>query len=81
VLLPAPAVELSTSAAVRSAIAAGTAPGVLSALAVRDDLTLGRLVAVPTEQPILRPLTAIWQGGRTPPPGPARDLIAIARLT
>lgn len=79
--LPAPVVELSTSAAVRSAIAAGTAPGVLSALAVRDDLALGRLVAVPTEQPILRPLTAIWQGGRTPPPGPARDLVAIARLT
>lgn len=74
----APVVELSTSAAVRSAVAAGTAPGVLSALAVRDDLTLGRLVAVATEQPILRPLTAIWQGGRTPPPGAARDLVAIA---
>lgn len=74
----APVVELSTSAAVRSAIAAGTAPGVLSALAVRDDLTLGRLVAVHTEHPIMRPLTAIWQGGRTPPPGPARDLVAIA---
>lgn len=78
---PMPVVELSTSAAVRSAIAAGTAPGVLSALAVRDDLTLGRLVAVPTEQPIVRPLTAIWQGSRTPPPGPARDLLAIAGAT
>ncbi|MEV8252270.1 LysR family transcriptional regulator [Microbacterium sp. NPDC076768] len=72
------AVELSTSAAVRSAIAAGIAPGVLSILAVRDDVTLGRLVVIPTEKPLLRPLTATWQaagGGLT---GPARALIAIA---
>lgn len=75
----APMVELSTTAAVRSAIAAGTAPGVLSALAVRDDLALHRLVAVPVRGlPLRRALTAIWQGGSTPPPGPARDLVSIA---
>jgi molybdate transport repressor ModE-like protein len=75
----APIVELSTSAAVRSAIIAGTAPGVLSSLAVRDDLTLGRLVAIPTQQLSLRrPLTAIWRSGTVPPIGPARDLVAIA---
>ncbi|MHB1235305.1 MAG: LysR family transcriptional regulator [Microbacteriaceae bacterium] len=73
-----PLVELSTSAAVRSAIAAGTAPGVLSALAVRDDLQLHRLVAIPTlNLPLRRPLTAIWRTS-TPPAGPAHDLIAIA---
>jgi DNA-binding transcriptional LysR family regulator len=79
-----PAVELSTSAAVRSAIAAGIAPGVLSKLAVRDDITLGRLVAVATERPLWRSLTAVWQAGGGGPTDPARDLITIAatiRLT
>lgn len=77
--LAEPLVELSTTAAVRSAIAAGTAPGVLSALAVRDDLALHRLVAVPVRGlPLRRALTAIWQTGPTPPPGPPRDLAAIA---
>lgn len=75
----APAIELSTTAAVRQAVAAGSAPAVLSALAVHDDLTLGRLVAVPLADVVLRrPLTAIWTGSRTPPPGPARDLLAVA---
>lgn len=77
--MPAPAVELSTTAAVRTAIAAGTAPGVLAALAVRDDLLLHRLVAVPLSGMTLRrPLTAVWASGTTPPAGPARDLVAIA---
>ncbi len=75
----APMVQLSTTAAVRSAIAAGTAPGVLSVLAVRDDLALNRLVAVPVRALALRrSLTAIWQHGATPPPGPAEDLVSIA---
>jgi DNA-binding transcriptional LysR family regulator len=73
-----PVVELSTNAAVRSAIARGIAPGVLSTLAVHDDVLLGRLVAVPTQMPLRRPLTAIWQRGKNPRTGPARDLIAIA---
>lgn len=77
--MASPAVELSTTAAVRSAIAAGTAPGVLGGLAVRDDLVLHRLVAVEvTGLSLRRPLTAIWHTGSTPPAGPARDLIAIA---
>jgi len=76
-----PAVELPTTAAVRSAIAAGTAPGVLGELAVRDDLVLHRLVSVPvTGVALRRPLTAIWATGKTPPPGPARDLVAIAAI-
>lgn len=80
--LIAPLVELSTTAAVRSAIAAGTAPGVLSALAVRDDIALHRLVAVPVRGLRLRrTLTALWQSGATPAPGPARDLATIAART
>lgn len=77
--LAAPLVELSTSAAVRSSIIAGTAPGVLSSLAVRDDLILGRLVAIPTQGLSLRrPLTAIWMTGPAPSEAVAKDLVAIA---
>jgi DNA-binding transcriptional LysR family regulator len=80
VVLPSPAIELATSAAVRSAIAAGIAPGVLSRMAVRDDLVLGRLVAVPVDDlPLHRPLSAIWVRNATAPIPRARDLIAIAR--
>jgi DNA-binding transcriptional LysR family regulator len=74
-----PLVELPTTAAVRSAVAAGTAPAVLSALAVRDDVTLQRLVVVPVRGVLLRrTLTAVWLSGKIPPQGPARDLAAIA---
>jgi molybdate transport repressor ModE-like protein len=41
-----PLVELPTTAAIRTTVAAGAAPAVLSILAVRDDLTAGRLVRV-----------------------------------
>ncbi|OFI38602.1 hypothetical protein BIU82_04610 [Arthrobacter sp. SW1] len=75
----APLVELPTTAAVRSAVAAGTAPAVLSALAVRDDVTLRRLVTVPVRGlELRRSLSAVWASGSTPPPGAARDLAAIA---
>jgi DNA-binding transcriptional LysR family regulator len=59
-LTPQAQVELGTAAAVRSAIAAGIAPGVLSRVAVRDDLVLGRLstVVIDTSE-LLRPLTAV----------------------
>ncbi|MGH3164592.1 MAG: LysR substrate-binding domain-containing protein, partial [Trebonia sp.] len=70
------AIELGTSAAVRSAISAGVGPGVLSRLAVRDDLVLGRLVAVEVEGPPLkRPLTAVWRQELTPE---GRRLLAVA---
>lgn len=78
--IAAPNVEFSTTAGVRSAVAAGTAPAVLSALAVRDDLALGRLVAIPmVGLDMSRPLTAIWQGTEIPPQGAARDLVAVAQ--
>lgn len=74
-----PAVELSTAAAVRSAIGGGIAPGVLSELAVADDIALGRLVGVPFEcEPLRRPLTALWRGARRDLTPTQRELIAVA---
>jgi DNA-binding transcriptional LysR family regulator len=77
-LRPKVAMELGTSAAVRSAIAAGVGPGVLSRLAVRDDLVLGRLVAVELAgPPLTRQLTAVWKPGEPLPPEGQR-LLAVA---
>jgi DNA-binding transcriptional LysR family regulator len=77
-LRPGIAMELGTSAAVRSAIAAGVGPGVLSRLAVRDDLVLGRLVAVEVAgPPLTRQLTAVWKLGDPLPPEGQR-LLAVA---
>ena len=72
--------ELGTSAAVRSAIAAGVGPGVLSRLAVRDDLVLGRLVAVEVAgPPLTRQLTAVWRPDLDPLPPEGPRLLAVAR--
>ena len=77
-LRPKIAMELGTSAAVRSAIAAGVGPGVLSRLAVRDDLVLGRLVAVEVAgPPLTRQLTAVWKPDDPLPPEGQR-LLAVA---
>lgn len=72
-----PVLELSSAAAVRAAVVAGVGPAVMSRLAVADDLAIGRLrtVAVP-ELKLRRKLRAIWVGGRVPPAGAARDLLA-----
>ena len=76
-LRPKIAMELGTSAAVRSAIAAGVGPGVLSRLAVRDDLVLGRLVAVEVAgPPLTRQLTAVWKPDEPLPPE-AQRLLAV----
>src|ERR1700733_9499867 len=72
------AMELGTSAAVRSAIAEGVGPGVLSRLAVRDDLVLGRLVAIEVAgPPLTRQLTAVWKPDEPLPPE-AQRLLAVA---
>jgi DNA-binding transcriptional LysR family regulator len=72
----APALELSTSAAVRAAVLAGSAPAVLSRLAVSDDIATGRLRLVPVSGlDLRRDLRAVWLGGRTPPAGGVRDLL------
>jgi DNA-binding transcriptional LysR family regulator len=74
------AMELGTSAAVRSAIAMGVGPGVLSRLAVRDDLVLGRLVAVEVAGPPLRrQLTAVWRPDQDPLPPEGARLLAVAQ--
>ncbi|WP_405218609.1 LysR family transcriptional regulator [Agrococcus sp. Ld7] len=78
--LAPPRVVLSSTAAVRAAIAAGVAPGVLSSLAIADDLALGRLVTVEVADVVLtRTLAAVWASGEHPPTVPAQDLVAIAR--
>jgi DNA-binding transcriptional LysR family regulator len=77
-----PVAELSTTAAVRTAVLAGAGPAVLSALVVAEDVAVGRLRLVPlTGVDLRRSLRAIWLGGRTPPAGAARRLIAIAART
>lgn len=74
------AMELGTSAAVRSAIAAGVGPGVLSRLAVRDDLVLGRLIAIEVEgPPLTRQLTAVWRTDLDPLLPEGARLLAVAR--
>jgi DNA-binding transcriptional LysR family regulator len=74
------AMELGTSAAVRSAIAAGVGPGVLSRLAVRDDLVLGRLVAVEVAgPPLTRRLTAVWRPDHDPLAAEAARLLSVAQ--
>lgn len=73
----APAIELSSAAAMRAAVLAGAGPAVMSRLAVEDDLTLGRLREVQlTELDLRRELRAIWSGGRIPPAGAVRDLLS-----
>lgn len=62
-----PAQVVASTAAVRAAVVRGAGPAVLSVLAVRDDLALGRLVRVRiADARLVRPLTAVWRGGRAP---------------
>ncbi len=79
----APVMALSTTSAVRAAVLAGAGPAVLSALAVPDDLTSGRLVAIDVpEVDLTRKLRAVWIGSRVPPAGAVRDLLShIASIT
>lgn len=76
---PAPAahpLELASAAAVRAAVLAGAGPAVMSRLAVGDDLTHGRVRAVPiADLDLRRDLRAIWMGAQNPPAGAARDLL------
>ena len=72
-----PVLELSSAAAVRAAVVAGAGPAVMSRLAVADDVKIGRLRVVPIpELNLRRQLRAIWVGGRVPPAGAVRDLLA-----
>lgn len=76
--LATPLLELSSTSAVRGAVAAGAGPAVLSDLAVRDDVAAGRVVVVPVrELDLSRSLRAVWPRGQRPT-GSARDLLVIA---
>ncbi|MBB2891049.1 LysR family transcriptional regulator [Flexivirga oryzae] len=72
-----PALELSSNAAVRVSVASGTAPAVLSRLAVTEALAAGTVREVPTALGIRRDLRAVWTGPRRLR-GVAADLVTIA---
>jgi DNA-binding transcriptional LysR family regulator len=73
-----PLLELSTSSAVRSAVAAGAGPAVLSDLAVRDDVASGRLVQIAVQGvDLTRNLRAVWPSAQHLS-GPAQDLLRMA---
>ncbi|WP_305788934.1 LysR family transcriptional regulator [Symbioplanes lichenis] len=74
----APLLELSSTTAIKHAVAAGSGAAVLSSLAVTAELAAGTLVAVPTGVALQRRLRAVWKAGDQLT-GPARDLYAIAR--
>lgn len=75
----APALELTSNAAVRISVIAGVAPAVLSALAVEDALRSGELRAVDVEGLELhRRLRAAWRPPRRLA-GPAGDFVTLAR--
>ena len=77
--LAEPTLVLSTASAVRSAVAEGAGPGVLSSRAVASDLAAGRLQEVPVaDVDLSRSLRAVWPRAERPG-GVARDLLAIAR--
>jgi DNA-binding transcriptional LysR family regulator len=73
-----PASELGATAPLRLAAVSGTAPAVLSVLAVMDEIAAGRLVEVPAEVPLDRVLRAVWPRGRELPDA-AAHLLRVAR--
>ncbi|WP_327144343.1 LysR family transcriptional regulator [Nocardia sp. NBC_01327] len=75
---PTVALELSSTTAIKTAVADGMAPAVLSSLAVARELAEGVLVSPEvTGLDLHRDLRAVWPRGQRPT-GPARDLYAIA---
>jgi DNA-binding transcriptional LysR family regulator len=76
--LAGPVLELSSTTAIKAAVADGIAPAVLSSLAVGGEVADGTLVAVPVVGLDLeRRLRAVWPRGR-PLVGPADHLVRIA---
>jgi len=73
-----PLLELGSGTAVRSAVAAGAGPALLSELVVAPDLAAGVLTEVPTAEVDLgRTLRAVWRAGARPS-GRAADLLLVA---
>jgi DNA-binding transcriptional LysR family regulator len=75
----APAVaELSSTTAIKAAVAAGAGPAVLSRLTVADDISTGRLVEVPiSDVDLTRRLRVVWATSRMLSE-PVKDLISTA---
>ncbi|MGX6607208.1 LysR family transcriptional regulator [Micromonosporaceae bacterium Da 78-11] len=73
-----PLLELSSTTAIKHAVAAGSGPAVLSSLAVTAELAAGTLVAVPAGVPLDRRLRAVW-AANAQLIGPAHDLFVIAQ--
>lgn len=72
------AMELGSTTAIKAAVASGTAPAVVSALAVQAELRAGQLVAVDCEGlPLDRTIRAIWAPNR-PPSAAGSRLLGIA---
>lgn len=77
--LATPLFELSSTAAIKSAVEAGAGPAVLSSLAVAEDLAAHRLVAVPVAGADLRrTLRIVWPTGRQVNSSALRDVVAVA---
>lgn len=73
--------ELASTAAIKSAVLAGQGVGVLSTLAVADDVASGRLYLVPIDGiDLRRKLRVVWRAG-TKLVGPAAELAACALRT
>ncbi|MFC5751834.1 LysR family transcriptional regulator [Actinomadura rugatobispora] len=74
-----PLLQLASTTALKAAAVSGAGPVVVSELAVADELSGGRLVAVPVRDLDLgRPLRAVWPSGQHPA-GPARHLLGLTR--
>lgn len=74
-----PAMELGSNAAVCLAVAAGAGAAVLSEFAVRAQVERGELVEVPVaDLSLTRRIRAVWKGTRGLP-GPAGELVNVAR--
>lgn len=74
-----PLLELPTTSAVRTAVASGAGPAVVSILAVRDDIAAGRLARVRVrDQRFIRELRAVYAGAEPPAPE-LRALLDVAR--
>ncbi|MFJ4684223.1 LysR family transcriptional regulator [Streptomyces sp. NPDC091377] len=77
--LARPLIELSSTTAVKASAVGGAGPAVLSELAVGEELSTRRLVAVPVDGIRLRrDLRAVWRTGHRPA-GPARELLGLTR--
>lgn len=73
-----PVAELSSTTAIKAAVAAGIGPAVLSSLAVAPELAAGTLHPVKvTDLDLRRRLLAVWAAGKQLT-GPAADLRTIA---